>query len=242
MVSAEDEFERQLEIFHSECDEAVRFFYAGHAVIAASFALPGATAGLNKAPVFWNSAISGLRTAAVVALGRMFDPNQANYSVARLLAFAHANLDIFSEAAVRRRMRRGDQPSGSVYVATGDDIRRLRSLVSARRREYEAVIRPWRHERYAHRSVLNPNEFKTGSAEVDAVRVQKLVAFFPRLHGVLWRLYFDGQKPSFRPARYSTDRMLMQPGVAPSDWSLQERVVQEAKYVLGLCVRDARRQ
>ena len=230
--SAETEFRRQLEIFHSECDAAVRYFYAGRAIHASLFASAEAIVGLNRAPIFWNTAIDALRTSTLVTLGRVFDPNPQNHSLTRLIAFGHANLQIFSRSAVEARVSREVRFSGELYVATASDFRRIKKLVATRRREYETTLRPWRHELYAHRVVRDPREFRDIPQDIDAAKLQKLVSFLPRLHGALWQLVYEGKRPVLRPTRHSVDRMLQRPSRGKSARTLQERVSLEVNHLI----------
>lgn len=239
MRSAEDEFERQLDIFHSECGAAIGFFYAGYGLQLAILRTPAATVGLNKAPSFWNATLDALKASTLVTLGRVFDPKQENHSLTRLIAFSHSNMHIFGEEALRRRMQRSQRQVSDIYEPSTNDFRRLKRLIATRRREYESMLRPWRHKLYAHRGVLDSTELEEVPPDIEAARLQKLVTFLPRIHGLLWRLYYDGQRPVMRPARYSVERMLERPLSDRKLWSLQEKLVHEASQVLDAINRDA---
>lgn len=239
MQAAEDEFERQLEIFHSECADAVRFFYAGYGLQVSILRTPTASNGLNKAPAFWNATLDALKASTLITLGRVFDPDSRNYSLTRLIAFAHSNSQIFGAAAVRRRMQSSPRRATDIYEPTPHDFRRLKKLIATRRREYETLIRPWRHKLYAHRCVVNSTELEEVPPALEAAKLQKLVSFLPRVHGLLWRLYYDGEKPVFRSSRYSTERILDSPSRDRDLWSLQEKLVHEAKQVLRSINRSA---
>ena len=239
MRSAEDEFERQLDIFHSECDAAVRYFYAGYGLQVSILKTPAAAAGLNKAPAFWNATLDALKASTLITLGRVFDPDQNNHSLTRLIAFSQSNLQIFGAAALRHRMQESQWRAQDFYEPSPDDFRRLKRLIASRRREYETLLRPWRHRLYAHRGVLDSTELEGVPPDLEAARLQKLVSFLPRVHGLLWRLYYDGQRPVMRPARYSVERMLDRPSSNRELWSLQEKLAHEASQVLCSINRDA---
>jgi hypothetical protein len=58
--------------------------------------------------------------------------------------------------------------------------------------------------------------------------LRQLLVFLSRMHEALWQLYFNGQKPTLRPARFSVNRMLQQPSLAIGRAKVQERLVHEA--------------
>jgi hypothetical protein len=70
-LPVEEQFARELEIFRTEAQSAAQFFYAFLAVHAAAGARKPVHRLLNTAPLFWNTVLGGLQTAAFVALGRV---------------------------------------------------------------------------------------------------------------------------------------------------------------------------
>lgn len=228
-----------MEIFHSECDAAVRFFYAGYGLQASILRTPTKITGLNRAPAFWNATLDALKTSTIVTLGRIFDPDQKNYSLTRLVSFAQLNLQIFGEEAFRHRRQLSPQISDDFYEPTQDDFRRLKKLIASQRREYETLLRPWRHKIYAHRGVLDSRELEEVPSDLEVVKLQKLISFLPRVHNLLWRLYYEGQRPVMKPSRYSVERILKRPSSNQDLRSLQERLIHEAQQVLSSINRDA---
>ena len=106
MPSTSIDFEAQLELFHTESESALQFFYAWDATHAIAAKDEGVVRLLNQAPLFWNTALGALQASIFVALGRVFDPETSNHSVTRLLALAHANVDIFSKNELTARKRK----------------------------------------------------------------------------------------------------------------------------------------
>jgi HEPN superfamily AbiU2-like protein len=106
MPSAATEFEAQLELFRTEAESAIQFFYAWEATHAVAASDKAVVRLLNQAPLFWNTSLGALQMSTLVALGRIFDPDPKNHSVSRLLSIAHSNLDIFSKEALAQRKRK----------------------------------------------------------------------------------------------------------------------------------------
>lgn len=236
MPSPSAEFEAQLELFRTECESAIQFFYAWDATHAVAGKNKSVVKLLNKAPLFWNTALGALQTSTFVALGRVFDPDQENHSVTRLLLLAHANLDIFSKEALAERKRKVSANADEwlpeylkdVYVPSGDDFRRIKRHVAQRRKIYEKNYRPIRHKVFAHRAVVTNAEVGELFAKTNLQELRQLLVFLGRLHEALWQLYFNGHKPTLRPARFSVNRMLEQPSPSVRSSNLQERLVHEA--------------
>ncbi|MES2583200.1 MAG: hypothetical protein V4627_10830 [Pseudomonadota bacterium] len=236
MPSPSIDFEDQLELFRTESQSALQFFYAWdgtHAIAAKDKAVVRL---LNEAPLFWNTTLGALQASTFVALGRVFDPDTNNHSVTRLLALAHANLDIFSKDALAARKRKLSTNADewlpeylrSVYVPTNEDFRRLKRHVALRRKMYEQKYRPLRHKVFAHRGVATRAEVGELFARVDLRELRQLLVFLGRLYETLWELYFNGHKPTLRPSRFSVSRMLEQASPSLKNGNLQERLVDEA--------------
>jgi hypothetical protein len=240
MPTVSAEFEAQLELFRTEGQSAIQFFYAWDATHAVAAADKAVFKLLNQAPLFWNTALGALQSSTLVALGRIFDPDPKNHSVTRLLSLAHANPEIFSKEALAERKRRLSPSADewlsdylkTAYVPTGADFRRLKRYVAFRRKVYEQNYRPLRHKVFAHRGVASPSEVSALFSKTDLRELRQLLVFLGRLYESLWQLYHNGHKPTLRPARSSVKGMLEQPSPKAKDGKLQERLVYEAKLFL----------
>ncbi len=247
MPSASAEFEIQLELFRREAESAIQFFYAWEAVHAVAATDKKVFRLLNEASLFWNTNLGALQAAALVALGRIFDPDPRNHSVTRLLAFGHSNLEIFSKTSLAERKRKNSPNADewlpeyleSAYEPKSDDFRSLKRHLADRRKIYEAIYRPIRHKVFAHRGVATQVEAGELFAKTNIRELQKLLTFLGRFHEVLWELYFNGRKPTLSPARFSVKRMLALPSPGGRYRKLQERLVHEAKAFLTAHARDA---
>lgn len=238
MVTLSEEFETQLELFRTEGQSALQFFYVWDATHAVAASDKSVVRLLNQAPLFWNTALGALQTSTLVSLGRLFDPQTTNHhNINRLLAFAHANIDIFSKEALatRKRALSADADEwlpdylATAYVPTGDDFRRLKRYVARRRKLYEQNYRPLRDKVFAHRGVATKAEVDALFAKTNLRELRQLLVFPGRLYEALWQAYYNGNKPVLRPARYSVERMFEQPSPNMKNGKLQERLVHETK-------------
>lgn len=240
MARTVTEFVNELELFRTEAESAIQFFYAWEAVHAVARTNQKVHQLLNQAPLFWNTSLGALQTSTLVALGRIFDPNPDHHSVTRLLSTALSDLSIFSkEALADRKLRQSENAEQwlpeylkSVYVPTKQDFRQLKRYVSVRRKIYEQKYQPLRHKIFAHRGTLSSDEIADLFSKTNLSELQKLLVFLRRLHEALWQLYFNGIKPVLRPARFSVRRMLDKPSPHASRATLQERLVHETQSFL----------
>jgi AbiU2 len=174
------QLEHELEVFRTEAESGIQFFYAYLAVHAVAENNRPVYQLLNKAPLFWNTSLGALQTAAFIALGRVFDQN-STHNLDRLLRGAQDNPQLFSKAALGRRKQGAnvDPPEwledylSEMYEPTPQDFRRLRSYVRRWRKIY--------------------------------VELQRMFAFLSSLYEALWQLFFNGRKPVLRPQRYSVE-------------------------------------
>ena len=79
MVTSRFDFASELELFRTEAESAVQFFYAWDAVHTVAAANPKVRHLLNEAPLFWNTSLGALQASTLVALGRVFDPDPNNH-------------------------------------------------------------------------------------------------------------------------------------------------------------------
>ncbi len=107
MTSPEAEFTRELEVFRTEAEAGVQFFYGWLTVHAVAGADKGVLRALNAAPLFWNTILGALQTASLIALGRVFDQDPSTHNINKLLKTAQSNLGIFSKEALAERKRQG---------------------------------------------------------------------------------------------------------------------------------------
>jgi hypothetical protein len=152
-VATDAQFEHELEVFRTEAETAAQFFYGYLAIHAAAGAENAIYRLLNTAPLFWNTVLGALQTAAFVAVGRIFDQDSA-HNVGRLLRLAQDNPQLFSQAALAKRKQGAAKSPPSwlngylrhAYEPKAADFRRLRGYVSKQRKLYLDKYRPLRHQ------------------------------------------------------------------------------------------------
>jgi len=243
----EIEFQQELEVFRTEVESAIQYYYARQAVQLLANKQPSLLARLNETPLFWNTSLSGLQVSAMITLGRIFDPNPQNHSVTRLLSIAQRNLDIFSKEALADRKRKASSNADEflpeylkdVYVPTPHDIQRLKGYVAIRRRTYESNYKALRHQLFAHRSVADRSQIDALFAKTNVTELQKLFIFLSRLYEVLWQLFHNGTKPVFRSQRYSAKHILAKPSTSPKPGNVQERITHETERMLKILDRKS---
>jgi hypothetical protein len=194
-------FEQELEVFRTEIEAAVRFFYAYLAVHNVAARSEPVFSLLNEAALFWNTSLAGLQTAAFIALGRMFD-QKSKHNLDKLLSLAQKNLYIFSKDALGRR-KQGPDPEPPVglsdylrnaYVPAPEDFRSLRKEVKTWRGIYESTYRDIRHKFFAHKEVSDQIEIDALFAKTNIDETQRMLIFLSSLNDVLWQLFFNGNK------------------------------------------------
>lgn len=238
-MTREQIFNRELEIFRTEEEQAAQFFYAYLGVHAVASDSPRVEDLLNTAALFWNTCLGALQKGTFIALGRIFDQHSP-HNLDRLLKSAQEDLQIFSREALARR-KQGDaveKPDwvdefvSAAYEPTAKDFRRLRAHVKKWRRIYETNYRDIRNEFFAHKNAADAEEvaqlFRKGSNR----EMQQLFAFLASLYETLWQLLNNGRKPKLRPVRYSVTRMRQLPSPHASSAVVQERILHEAERFL----------
>jgi len=239
MTSPEARFEQELEVFRTEADAAMQFLYAYLTVHAVAAEHRPVYRLLNRAPLFWNTNLAALQTAAFMALGRVFDQN-STHNVGRLLRIAQDNPSIFSTASLGAR-KQGDSSTPpdwlaeylrDAYVPTADDFRRLRAQVDKHRKVYVEKYRDLRHRLFAHREVSAKADIDALFAKTNIRELQKMLAFLGSLYEALWQLFFNGRKPVLRRRRYSVKQMRHSPSPPWRTSAVQERITHEAERFL----------
>ena len=239
MNQPEDIFANELEIFRTEAESAIQFFYSFLSIHAVAGEHKKVHLLLNTAPLFWNTTLGALQTSTFIALGRVFDQN-SKHNIDRLIKIAQSNMDIFSKESLAGRKRRGsnnadewlDEYLRDVYVPNADDFRRLRRHIAKRRKIYESNYRNIRHEIFAHKVISEKGEMQALFGKTNIRELQKLLIFLRRLHEALWQLFHNGRKPTLQPARYSVKSIRQQPSPQHRGQGLQERLTHEIEAFL----------
>lgn len=234
MKTKEDKFKYELEVFQTEVESGIQFFYMYLAFNSVLCKNKQALKIVNRTPLFWRTNVGALQTSSFIVLGRIFDQDQkSKHNIDRLLRVAQEHSDIFSAEALEVRKRAGSANANEwisdymkdVYVPSADDFRRLRKYVSKYRKIYEKKYRDIRHKIYAHKELSDKADVYNLFAQTNTIEMQKLLIFLNRIHEALWQLFHNGRKPTLRPMKYSV-RSMMNNDPAP-EWQSQSLIVQE---------------
>jgi len=214
MKDREDIFTHELEVFRTEIESAIQFFFTDVTMNAVLAEDKHKLAIVNRTPLFWITIFGALRTSFFITLGRIFD-QQSNHNIDKLLRIAQERRAIFSKEALEIRKRACsanahewiDEYMKHVYIPTDSDFRRLRRFVGRYRKIYEKAYRDIRRKVIAHKELSNPDEVHTLYAKTNISEMQKLLIFLNQLYHALWHLFYNGNKPALRRMKYSVNRM-----------------------------------
>jgi hypothetical protein len=232
-------FEHELEVFRTEAESALQFFYAYLAIHAAAGVSTSVRGRLNTAPLFWNTTLGALQTAAFVALGRLFD-NDSAHNLGTLLRMARDNPHLFSKASLaNRKQGAAAQPPAwlndylkQAYIPTAADFRRLQGYASRQKKIYLEKYQPLRNRVFAHKGLSDRSQVTALFAKTNIRELQRMLIFLVSLHDALWQLFTNGNKPTLRARTLSVNRMLATSAPAGRSSELHVRLVQEAQRYL----------
>lgn len=236
MKMREDKFTQELEVFRTEVQSAIQFFYAYLTINATLADNKEALDLVNQAPLFWRTNVGALQTSFFITLGRIFD-QKSNHNVDKILRVAQEESNIFSAEALEARKRK-DSPNAEewiadymkdVYVPTADDFRRLKKYVSKYRKIYKSGYRDIRRKVYAHKELSKPEDVQGLYAQTNIREMQKLLIFLNRLYEALWQLFHNGRKPVLKPMEYSIATMRKAEIPEWQSRHVQEQVVYETE-------------
>ena len=212
MTTKETAFEQELELFRQECEGAAQFFFGYLAIHEVAKRRETVRQLLNRNAMFWNTATGAMQTAAIIAVGRIFDQGSP-HNIDRVLKTAQDSPSMFSKASLGRRKQAGASETPSwlgnylqgAYAPVPSDFRRLRDHVKKRRRIYEANYRDLRHKVYAHRVVADDSEVAPIVAKTSIRELERLLLFLLRFYESMWHLFMNGRKPKLRRLRFSVN-------------------------------------
>jgi len=236
MKDWEDTFRNELEVFRTEAESVIQFFYAYQSIHYSLGDNEKALRLVNETPLFWLTIAGALQTSFFIVLGRIFDQS-SNHNVDKLLKVAQNNTDIFSKEALEARKRKGSKNASDwivdymkdTYVPTFRDFRRLRKYVSKYRKVYENGYRDIRKEIFAHKGLSKSDAVQKLFDKTNKRELQKLLIFLNRLYKCLWELFNNGKKPVLRPMKYSVRAMRMAEIPEWQSKDVQEHMVQETE-------------
>lgn len=237
------QFEAELEIFRTEVEAALQFYYGFLTIHAVAGDKKAVHKSLNSAPLFWNTNLGALQTATFIALGRIFGQASA-HNIDQLMRIAQNHRQIFSKQALgaRKQGAAASPPQwlsdylASAKEANAGDIRRWRQQVKDLRKIYEANYRDLRHQVFAHKDRVDAAGL---FAKTNIRELQRLLLELRALYQELWQLFFNGRKSNYRIGRYSIHMMRKRPSRRMEGRPVYERIVHEAERFLRQAPRRA---
>jgi hypothetical protein len=235
----EEEFAHELEIFRGEAESGAQFFYSYLAVHELAKRQRRVFRMLDDNALFWSTMLGGAQTAAIMALGRIFD-HRSPHNINTLIRLVNQHRGMFSKAALGRRKQGYDaQPPAwlpeylrTAYEPTNADFRRIADYVKKYRRIYEDKYHDLRNQLYAHKQAADPLAVAALVKNTSIREMQRLFTFLLQLHGALQELFVNGRKPILRPLRYSAQRISRRPSPVIPRPSVHERITMHAERAL----------
>lgn len=248
MSTSERQFEDELELFRTEAESAVQYFYAHLAIHEVARRRRDVFDLLNANAMFWMTVSGALQTAAFIAIGRIFDQDTP-HNLDRLLKYAQGNIAMFSKAALGKR-KQGTAAERPVWLdeylqrvaePSRTYFRRLRAKTREFRRIYESSYRPLRHKVYAHRAALNQAEVDRIVARTNIAEFERLFLFLLFVHDSLSDLLLNGRGTRRRRRRGLVKQSGRLRIPRTSLGSVHERMIRDAEKALVRAVRPNER-
>jgi hypothetical protein len=240
--ATEAEFERELEIFRQDAEEAAQYFSAHCAMHNLAGSLKPVLAYLNRRPMFWVTCSGALQSAAIISLGRIMD-NDSPHNINRLIRMLNDSPQIFDRPALLARKSKGwsdtrpgpksdllEEFVASAYVPRTGELRKFRKTVRRYVKIYEAKYKRIRDEWIAHRVLGDAMEAFPIFALTKAGELQRILAFLLTVHETLWQTFNNGRRLRLPAIRYSVQNMRRQPSIPAR--SASEKIVHEVEMVL----------
>lgn len=245
-ANPEKAFERELEIFRTECESAAVFYYA-YLTVHSVAADESVYNHLNTAPMFWNANLAALQLATFITLGRIFD-STSPHNIGALLKLARGHPEIFSKAALgARKKASGDSNPpwledylDRAYIPKRSDFVRLEKHVQGKRELYEGNYKKIRNKVLAHKEIVDETRVAILFAKTKIDELQRLLVFLTRLYEALWQLFVNGRKPVLRARRHSMTRMRGEPSSSYTPPPHERLVPQIEKFLTNLPSKKAR--
>ena len=242
------EFKRELEIFRTECESAAQFFYGYLAIHEVARRRKNVFRLLNENALFWNAVLGALLSAAVMAIGRVFD-QRSPHNLDKVLHLAEDNRTMFSKSALGKRKEAGsperpqwlDEYLQDVYEPTTGDNQRLRAQIKRYRKIYEANYRDLRHKVIAHREASDQAEIDRLVGKTNICEFERLLVFLLSTYESLWQLFMNGRKPTRRQLRYCVNRTGRLRVPRTSTAGVQQRMIRDTERVLVRAARPNKR-
>lgn len=231
------EFEQRLEVFRTEIESAIQYFYS-YLAIHSALANARVNGAINSATLFWATVLGGLQKSTFMALGRIFD-NDSKFNISALIRHAQDNRAVFSREELKKR-RMQESPKSAIdwdeyvqgkYEVKAADLRGIRKRIAEHRKIYEEKYRDIRNKHFGHKEVTGA-ELNALFSRTNIRELQQTLAFLSSVHRALRDLYSNGIKPTLRRQRISVQQIKKRKLAPYQTVYVQERVFSEAEEFL----------
>ena len=223
----EVEFEKELEMFRTEVEQAKQFFFAELTINAEAGEDERILAFMNRTPLLWNTMQYALVKGTFVALGRIFDTDPNVHGIARLLRLVDKQKDMFSRSALATRKPAFPNFAAAAHEPTVEQFRDLKRDISRWRNIFEHQYKPLRSRFYAHRERAVPVEQLFEGTRID--QVEEMLAFLGSVHTALWQAFVNGEELRLTPEPHSVHEMRKQAAKGREGSTAQEHIVKQAR-------------
>jgi hypothetical protein len=238
------QFERELDVFYRQVAEPAQFLFTERGIDRVALANKRTLRALNATPMFWNTVVSALQYAAIVAVGRAFD-HDTPYNAARIVRIAQQNPQLFTKDALAARKRKENANADEwlpsylrqVHVPSASEFRRLRKLVYKYQASYDNRLRPIRRQHYAHTDVTDDTELSAIFAMAQFTEIEKMVVFLLQLHEALRDLFRHGRRVRLQRMPRSSRQLVRRPFHDPRNMTVQEKTIIEVRRFLHLLTK-----
>jgi hypothetical protein len=234
-MTAQTEFEKELEIFRTEEEVAQQYFFAYLSVRGLAAENENVLEAMNDTPLFWITTHHAMLLSAFIALGRIFD-QVSEHNIDILLSTAADDLSVFAKAAQMARLQAAgmSQQVAEQYVShrhelTAADVRELRKQIKHWRSVYKERYQDVRHKAFAHKEVADTASVNKLLANARIDELKELFGFLSALYSALWEVFHNGRKLSLNQRDW-----ILPPDPHPTGRSMLpgERVYREGHEVL----------
>ena len=149
----EEEFLTHLTNLRNEINKCIQTYYTYITIYRVAYENPGVLKILNRNSIFWNNTLYSLQCTFFIVLGRIFDDDEASFSVHQLLNYCTNNSSIFSLSSLARR--NNENYAKKKYSPTIDDFRELKKIKKSYKRKYDEYYKDIRDKVFAHNELMN---------------------------------------------------------------------------------------
>lgn len=249
-IPAEDlRFEEALKIFETQVAEATQFWFAASAMNEVANANPDTLKAINFTPSFWITVRVGLENQGILSVAKIYGPRKTNpHNIDSLFdVLRECHLTVFSKESLAARKRRMSQNADEwlpqfmegVHVPDLEDVNTLHALSKPHRKTYETQYEQIRNEHVAHTGLVDPNARWEVFQKTRISDLEKLIAFLNQFYDALWRMYYDGRRPTLEPAAYSVQDLVAKKLKDLSTSRNQEHIVAETRKCMFLITQAA---